>query len=117
MNSGALWREEIFTDREIGTVRRMSPVKADGSADLSRKTLYVGEASLMTPGGALPLTFEIPAEDLAAAVAGFGPALEKAYHDTMAELQEMRRKASSQIVIPKGGMPPPPPPGRSKLEL
>src|SRR5262249_24780090 len=72
MDAADLWREEMFTDRKVGTIRRMTPVKADGSVDASRKTTFIGEASLMTPAGSLPLTFEIPAADLAAAVAAYG---------------------------------------------
>ncbi len=120
MDPNSLWREDIFTDREIGTIRRMTPVKTDGSTDSSRKTVFMGEASLMTPAGALPLSFEIPGNDLAQAVAGYGAALEKAYHQTLAELQELRRKASSQIVIPQGGLPPGglnPGPGGGKIKL
>jgi hypothetical protein len=104
MDAAALWREETFTDRKVGMIRVMTPVKADGSADLSRKPLFVGEASLMTPAGSLPLSFEIPASDLGAAVAGYGPALETAFHEAMEELKEMQRRQSSKILIP-GGMP------------
>lgn len=119
MDPNALWREEIFTDRKVGTIRRMSPIKSDGTADLTRKPVFVGEAALMTPAGQLPLSFEIPAEDLAGAVLGYAAALEKGYKQTLEELQELRRQAASQIVIPKGGLPPGglPPPPISKLKL
>ncbi len=103
MDAGDLWREEVFTDRKVGTIRRLSPVKADGSADMGRKALYIGEASLYTPAGTLPLTFEIPADSLDKAVAGYSEAVQLAFADAMEELQEMRRKAASSIVIPKGG--------------
>lgn len=105
MDAADLWKEEAFTDRKIGAIRRLTPVKPDGTTDLSRKTVFVGEATLMTPAGNLPLTFEIPAADLAAAAAGYGECLEKAFAEAMEELQEMRRRASSQIVLPKGGIP------------
>ena len=106
MDPGALWKEEPFTDRKVGVIRRMTPVKADGSPDPSRKTAFVGEASLMTPAGSLPLSFEIPADNLETAVAGYGPALEEALAEAMEELKELRRRAASQIVIPQGGIPP-----------
>src|SRR5262249_51192936 len=105
MDPNALWKEELFTDRKVGAIRRMTPVKLDGSQDLSRKVVFVGEASLMTPAGSLPLSFEIPAEDLGAAVAGYGEALEKALSEAMEELKELRRKAASQIVAPHAGIP------------
>src|SRR5687767_10595996 len=106
MDAADLWREDMFTDRKVGVIRRLTPVKPDGSEDSARKVVFVGEASLMTPGGALPLTFEIPAGDLSAAVAAYGPALEKALNEAMEELKELRRRASSQIVLPQGGLPP-----------
>ena len=114
MDAADLWREETFTDRKVGTIRRLLPVKADGSLDSSRQPSFVGEASLMTPAGTLPLTFEIPAADLTAAVAAYAECLEKAFAEAMEELQEMRRKASSQIVIPGAGGTPP---GLGKLKL
>lgn len=107
MDAKDLWREDIFTDRKVGTIRRLEPVKLDGSKDPARQTIFTGEAQLLTPAGALPLAFEIPADTLEQAVAGYGPAVEKAFNEAMDELKEMRRKASSQIVVPgAGGMPP-----------
>ncbi|MFL6650399.1 MAG: hypothetical protein ACJ8J7_03835 [Sulfurifustaceae bacterium] len=103
MDGAALYREEIFTDRKIGTIRRLTPVKSDGSTDSARQVLYVGEAQILTPAGALPLSFDIPAQSLADAVQKFGPATKQAIERTMQELQEMRRQASSSIVIPQAG--------------
>ena len=56
-----LYREEAYTDRRVGTVRTLLPVKVDGAADPARPTLYVGQISVMTPMGTLPISFEIPA--------------------------------------------------------
>jgi hypothetical protein len=106
MDEKDLWKEEVFTDRKVGTIRRLSPVKADGAPDTGRKTVYVGEAQLMTPAGALPLTFEIPGDTLEAAVAGYGAAVQLAFTETMEELKELRRKAQTSIVTPSspGGL-------------
>jgi hypothetical protein len=120
MDSAALWREEVFTDRKVGAIRRLTPVKADGSMDSSRKTLYVGEAQLVTSMGALPLSFEIGAESLDGAVAKYGGAVQEAFNGAMEELREMRRKASSSLVIPQGGsslLGPGGMPGTGKLKL
>ena len=65
MDPAALYREETFTDQRIGTLRRMTPVTADGDDDPARPVLYIGQAQLMTPMGAIPLVFEISAESLA----------------------------------------------------
>lgn len=103
MDAKALYREEIFTDRKMGTIRRLTPVKEDGSADTARQTIYVGEAQILTPMGTLPLNFEIPAQSLAQAISKFGPATKQAIERAMQELKELRRQASSSIVIPQAG--------------
>jgi hypothetical protein len=120
MDAAALYREEIFTDRKMGTIRRLTPVKADGSTDPARPVLYVGDAQILTQVGTLPLSFEIPAQSLQEAVTKFGPATKQAIEQAMRELQELRRQASSSIVIPQGGVPPIGPggiPGGGKLKL
>lgn len=103
MDAADLWREEIFTDRKVGTIRRMTPVKPDGSADPARKVSFTGEAQILTSVGALPLSFDIPAESLEQAVARYGQAFEQAFSEAMDELKEMRRRASSSLVLPQGG--------------
>jgi len=106
MDTGSLYREESFTDRRVGSIQRLSPIAADGSDDPARPVIYVGQTQLMTPGGALPLSFEIPAKSLAEAVAQFGPQAEAALEETMRRLEELRREASSSLIVPgSGGMP------------
>jgi len=103
MDSGDLYREETYTDRKVGTIRVMTPVKPDGTQDASRVSLFVGHAQIMTPAGVLPLSFEIPAMNLAEACAGFADGAKVAFEETMRELQEMRRQQASSIVIPEAG--------------
>jgi hypothetical protein len=103
MDAKSLYREEIFTDRKMGTLRVMAPVTPDGAPDASRPTLYLGEAQLMTNMGPLPISFEIEATSLAVAVARYGDAAKVGVEQTLRELQEMRRQASSSLVIPPAG--------------
>ena len=122
MNAADLYNEEVFTDRRVGTIQRLTPVTAAGERDATRPVLYVGQAQVMTPAGALPLSFEIPADSLAEAVAGFGPAAERAVQETMQRLQEMRREAAGSLILPDsggGGMPPGMPgmPGGGKIRM
>jgi hypothetical protein len=102
MDPANLYREEVFTDRKVGTIRVMTPVKRDASTDAGRKVIYVGETQLMTPVGALPLAFEIEADSLGNAAAKFAEVAQVAVERAVRELQEMRRQASSSIVIPEG---------------
>ena len=100
MDATALSREEVYTDSRIGSIRKMIPVTADGETDPSRPVQFVGSTQIMTPGGALPLSFEIEADTLAGAVDGFGEAAKLAVERTMEELKEMQRQQASSIVVP-----------------
>lgn len=118
MDRANLYREEIFTDRRVGTIRRLTPVKADGSPDAARNSVFIGEAQLLTNVGALPLSFEINAQSLEEAVANYAAAVKQAFDRAMKELQDMRREAASSIVIPdKGGFGPGGLPGGGKIQL
>ena len=59
IDPATLYREDVFTDRKIGVIRRLTPVKSDGSDDTSRTTLYAGETQILTSVGPLPVNFEI----------------------------------------------------------
>ena len=100
MDANALFREEVFTDGKVGTIRCMTPVTAAGQPDGDRSVIYSGQTQLMTPAGALPLNFEIDADSLAAAVEKFAEHAAVALEETMEELKEMRRQQSSSIVVP-----------------
>jgi hypothetical protein len=100
MDATQVYREEIFTDRKVGTIRRLTPVTSEGTADAARPVIFVGQAQVMTPMGAVPISFELEAASLAAAVEKFGAAAEQAVQQTMRELQEMRREQASSLVIP-----------------
>lgn len=104
MDPASLYREEIITDRKVGTLRVLTPLTSDGSTDAKRPVLYTGEAQIMTGAGPLPISFEIDAKSLAEAVEKFGAAAKEAIERTVRDLQELRRQASSSIVVPQGGM-------------
>ena len=106
LDPAALYLEEVFTDRRIGTIRRMTPVTKDGARDQARPVLYVGETQVLTPAGALPIAFEIGAGSLEEAAEKFGALARDAIERTVKELQDLRRQAASSIVIPQGGLPP-----------
>jgi hypothetical protein len=118
MDPASLYREEIYTDRAVGTLRVLVPVTAEGAPDHSRTTVFTGEAQLMTNVGPLPISFDIPAASLGEAVAGYAEAAKTGVANAMRELAEMRRQASSSIVIPQGGaLPPGGPMGGGKIQL
>jgi len=120
MDPGSLFREETYTDRRIGTIRVLIPVKSDGAPDARRSTVYIGEAQIFTNMGALPLSFEIDAKSLDQAVANYAPAAKEAIEKAVREIEEVRRQAASSIVIPRGGaggLPPGALGGGGKIQL
>ena len=115
VDRNALYREDIYTDRKAGTIRRLTPVTAEGATDPSRPVLYSGQTQLLTPGGVLPLSFDIEATSLAEAAERFPAAVHAALEQAIEEAREFRREASSRIVVPDvaGG----PLPGGGKIKL
>lgn len=103
MDAAGLYREELFTDRKVGAIRVLTPVNSNGGPDATRKTVYIGEAQIYTSMGALPLSFELEAASLSEAVTQYTEAAKVAVENAVRELEEMRRQASSSIVIPKAG--------------
>jgi len=104
MDPKSLYREEMITDRKVGTIRVLTPIRSDGSSDASRQVTYIGEAQLLTSVGTLPINFEIEAQSLDEAVGRFAEVAKEAVERTMKDLQELRRQAASSIVVPQGGM-------------
>ena len=106
MNPAELYREELFTDQKIGTIRRLTPVTPEGEVDTNRDVLYSGSTQIMTPMGALPINFNLEASTIGEAAEKFGPEAELAVERTAKEMEEMRREQASKIVIPgqEGGM-------------
>jgi len=106
LDSAGLYREEIFTDRRAGTIRRLTPVTIDGATDANRTVLYSGQTQLLTPTGVLPLGFEIEAQSLSDAIQKFPLAVKEALEQAIEEAREYRRESASRIVVPDvgGGM-------------
>ena len=105
MDSANLYREETFTDRRVGTLQKLTPITPSGLEDAARSVLFVGQTQVLTPAGALPLSFEIQAKTLDEAVQMFGDLAKQALARTMRRLEEMRREQASSIIVP-GSAPP-----------
>ena len=93
-----LYKEESFTDLKVGNIRRLTPVKQDGSEDKTRNTIFVGQTNLMTPNGALPIQGVISAKELQQAVKRFPEAMEEAVERMMEEAQKMKDQQGSEII-------------------
>src|SRR6185437_1397098 len=103
LDPAAMYREEIFTDRRAGSIRRLTPVTVDGATDATRPVLFSGQTQLLTPAGVLPLGFEIEAKTLEEALQKFPEGVKVALEQAIDEARELRREAASRIVVPDVG--------------
>jgi hypothetical protein len=103
LDAAGLYREEVFTDRRAGTIRKLTPVTVAGAEDTARDTLFSGQTQLLTPAGVLPLVFEIEAATLQEALDKFPEGVKAALEQAIDEAREMRREQASRIVVPEVG--------------
>lgn len=109
MQASDLYLEENFTDQKVGTIRRLTPVDGDGNPDPAREVQYMGQTQVMTPAGALPISFELEGKNLAECAEGFAAAAEAAFHETMEQIKKLQQEQESRIQVPgqggRGGLP------------
>ena len=98
-----LYREETFTDLKVASIRRLTPIRPDGSDDTERPVMFVGETTLMSARGPLPINCPIEATTLAEAMDAFPQAVQAAVERLMEEAREMQRQEASRIVVPGQG--------------
>lgn len=103
MDPNGLFREENYTDQKTGAIRKLIPVKADGSDDPDRNAEFFGSAQVMTPMGAMPLNFALEGATLGEAAEDFAGKAQLAVEEAGRELERMRREQASKIVVPGQG--------------
>lgn len=99
-----LYREESFTDLRIVQIRRLTPVKPDGTQDDARKVMFIGETQLMSARGPLPIHTPIEAADLEEAFDKFPEAINRAVERMIEEAKDLQRQEASRIVVPGQGI-------------
>ncbi len=102
VNAANLYREEVYSDLRVATIRRLVPVKADGSPDPGREPLFFGQAQMMTSGGPLPIEAPLDAKTLEEATDVFPDAIREAVGEVVEHMRELQRQAASRIVVPSG---------------
>lgn len=101
-----LYREESITDLKVASIRRLVPIKADGSDDPSRTPIFYGNTQLMTPEGPLPLQAQLTANNLNEAFSEFPNAMKVALSDMIEKIQQMQQEKQhqkqndSRIIVP-----------------
>jgi hypothetical protein len=99
-----LYREESFTDLKTGTIKRLTPVKADGSEDKGRRTIFVGHTSILTPNGPLPIQNNIPAKELQQAIKKFPEVMQEAMDQLIEEVKKYQEQEKARIQKPSSGI-------------
>ena len=100
VNQDNLYLEESFTDLKLASIRRLTPVKPNGSKDKNRKPLFLGHTQLMTPQGPLPIQSKLEANHLKEAMEAFPETMIKAIEEMLEEVQKMQQKEESRIIVP-----------------
>jgi hypothetical protein len=102
-----LYREESFTDLKVGSIKRLTPVRPDGSEDKTRKKIFVGQTNIVTPQGPLPIQGTIRAKELQQAIKKFPEAMEAAMERLIEQVKEHQEKekervekSESRIIVP-----------------
>jgi hypothetical protein len=90
-----LYKEEVFTDLKTASIRRITPVKEDGTEDESRKPIYSAHTQILTQAGALPISAEVDAECLGEAFDKFPQAIKD-------EVERIRDEAQKQQIANAG---------------
>ncbi len=96
MDSDNLYLEEAFTDMKVGTIRRLTPVLADGSPDEKRSSMFLGHTQLMSPNGPLPVSCEIEADSLSQAMERFPQAITQEVERIVQEAQKAQSAQQNQ---------------------
>lgn len=83
-----LYREDSVTDIKVAAIRRLTPIKADGSDDDSRAPIFMGQTQLMSPSGPLLLQSLLEARTLEEAMDKFPAAMQKEVEKAMAQAEK-----------------------------
>ena len=87
-----LYREDSVTDIKVGAIRRLTPIKADGSDDDSRDPIFMGQTQLMSPSGPLLLQSLLEARTLEEAIEKFPAAMQKEVEKAMAQAEKNHKE-------------------------
>lgn len=104
VDSNNLYKEESITDFKVASIRKLVPIKLDGSEDTSRKTVFYGHTQLMSPQGPVPIQAPLEADSLEEAITIFPKSMKIAMDQLLEKYQKMQdqqeQKEESRIIMP-----------------
>jgi hypothetical protein len=95
-----LYLEESFSDLDMASIRRLTPVKPNGLKDKSRKQIFVGHLNIMTPQGPIPVQAPIDARNLKEAMEMYPDAMKVALKKMQEEVEKFKQKQEPRIIVP-----------------
>jgi len=101
VDANNLYREEVFSDLRVATIRRLTPVLPDGSTDPGRDVMFSVETQILTPQGMVPVHAPVDAKDLAEVIEKFPAAIQAGLDRMIEEAREIRRQSANRIVTPQ----------------
>jgi hypothetical protein len=101
-----LYREESITDLKVASIRRLTPIKLDGTEDTSRPPVFMAQTQLMSPEGPVPLQSALKAVTIEEAIDEFPGAMQQALAEVVQQMKKMREQKTnkqnedSRIIMP-----------------
>lgn len=86
-----LYREDSVTDIKVAAIRRLTPIKADGSDDDGRDPIFMGQTQLISPSGPILLQSLLDARTLEEAMEKFPAAMQTEMEKAMAEAEKNQK--------------------------
>jgi hypothetical protein len=100
IDTANLFREESITDTQSANIKQLIPINLDGTEDKSRERQFIGDTTLMTQMGPIPVQFPLPATNLQEAFAMFPEGVQGAIEKLQERAQQMAKEEASRIVVP-----------------
>jgi len=99
-----LYQEESITDLKVASIRRLIPVKPNGTEDKSRTSVFIGHTQLMSPEGPLPIQSQLAANNIEEALDAFPETMKQALAEMVERIKKMQKekqqKDDSRIIMP-----------------
>jgi len=86
-----LYRDDSVTDIKVAAIRRLTPIKADGSDDDGRDPIFMGQTQLMSPSGPILLQSLLEARTLEEAMEKFPAAMQTEMEKAVAEAEKNQK--------------------------
>ncbi|MCP4022315.1 MAG: cytoplasmic protein [Desulfobacteraceae bacterium] len=87
-----LYREETITDLKLASIKKLTPILADGSEDNTRETIFLGASQLTTPQGVIPIQSRLKAKSLDQAMDIFPAAMEIKVQQVLKHFQQLKEQ-------------------------